>query len=647
MQRLIAFALFLLMESMAHGAAFVNGSGTNGNFSDGAIWVGGIPPTSSNDSFTIGGQVNYDTNNEANGWAASVVNGTLDITNGVAGVWSTNCVYLKLLGNLSGTGNFFIGRSATPVPHVGTNPAVVVAFTSGGITMTKAGGIQWYGEGRGMTNGLWSSLAVAAAVGTNIIYLTTNIDVRAGDVISVGSYSQGANATLHVVASVSGTTVTLDPTTNYFGNQQGALQTNITTTARSNTWCGVTVLTRPILAMDLSSAGTLALVGGASVSNTLAGVRVYRFQRFINAACNYWTATNFVFQSGVYLDNGGSYFRLLSSVVWGCSYANAGTTTGSECLDSVAIHSPLAWPAGVFNSVVENSANDYILGSANSVATSCTVYNASGNLLGDADTASSAVNNNVFRSVRAVHSKAFIGSERGANNLFIGCSAVLSTEAGFMAGSGGRALEVKLIGCVASNNIGANFANIPFGLMMLECTNQSALAPVSSYLYSSVGNAAATVWKSSSLWSYYCAGGVCSSQTAVVSGQATGFTMRHLSEVAGYQSRWYDDSTVRPYGTARYTVYLRRETNGMDHRACIVRRPYDPAADSWGTPSLILACYTNVASTGAWETVDLSWYNTNSYPIDVRINIGCTGAVNSVAYSGAVKQDDRSLRIMP
>ena len=145
---------------------------------------------------------------------------------------------------------------------------------------------------------------------------------------------------------------------------------------------------------------------------------------------------------------------------------------------------------------------------------------------------------------------------------------------------------------------------------------------------------------------FYAFGGACSSQTYAVSTGAD-FTMQHKIEVAdGSSSFWYSDALVRPSGTARWTVNMRRDSADVFQWAAISEGQF-PVNAFQAYQNTLLASVTNTAATGAWYSTSLSWQNPNNYAAQVRLYIMSTGLLNSLSYSAAIKGQDNVLKMVP
>ena len=286
-------ALLCLLPGLAFGITNYVSVGS-GAFSDPATWGVATYPISSNDTFTVTGghTVYYDVDNwsvAGVGYGASVINGSLQITN------QTAVVGMRMLGNLSGTGTFYIGTSALPIlDNTNNQTTVTICFTTAGaITMSKTNGIAWYGERTNAVSKSWTPLAATAANGTNVLVLTDDLDLRVNDIICVSHPTAGANATYHCVSNyVAGTkTVTIGPA--YTGLTTDVWPMTIAATivtARTLGTCGVSVLKKSILCYQSTAIASTSIFT-ASHSGILQGVRFQKLGRGAINTVNNWTVS--------------------------------------------------------------------------------------------------------------------------------------------------------------------------------------------------------------------------------------------------------------------------------------------------------------------------------------------------------------------
>ena len=267
--------ILLTLSTSAFGSAFVSTNG-GGLFSTGSSWAGGVAPSTAGDSWTIrsGDTIVYNTDNSAgSGWGASVVSGTLQMTN-------TLPCKLWMNGNLSGSGSWLVGASNAVIPY-GTNqtPTIVINFSgaSSSCTMNSTNSIAFYGD----TNQCFDTLAAnAATTGTTSTNLTLSgtgqTPLVAGDVIYIANNAiQNLGGSVHIVQSVSQVTnVTLVtiPSGNITNNWPGTTFVGpINVNTRSN-GTPVIKMSGSIFCEQLTKIATTSIFS-SSKTNVWSGVR--------------------------------------------------------------------------------------------------------------------------------------------------------------------------------------------------------------------------------------------------------------------------------------------------------------------------------------------------------------------------------------
>ena len=159
-------------------------SAKSGNWSATDTRDGGVVPVNG-DSFTIasGHTVVFDVDQSgmATGMAASTITGTLTVTTA-----ASTTTFLKMNGNISGTGNFYAGNSASdPIPKSST-------FTLEFQTLNSIfSGPKIYLFGWIPTRS-HSTVAAEALAGATSITFTDNLELVPGDEIVIGSSAVSA-----------------------------------------------------------------------------------------------------------------------------------------------------------------------------------------------------------------------------------------------------------------------------------------------------------------------------------------------------------------------------------------------------------------------------------------------------------------------
>ena len=280
--------IFWLCAQTAFGAAF--SSTQSGAFSDAATW-GGTAPSASGDTWTIvsGHTVWYDTDNSAHaaGWGNCTVTGTLRVTNRTAGVW------LKMNGNISGDGDWYIGSEVDPITNRSGFPGVVYEQVAGQVTMTGNNVLGWYGETNSFIGSLTNEVVVTGGNSTNLFFAETVFGVVSNDVVFVDNHNiRGLGGSIHLVYSVETNRITLCNTigaglaaTNTWNGL--ALSTTVPTNTRTN-GTQVCKLSRPIVVFQPAKIASTG-VFSASGTNTIQGVRLTNIGRGPVNTLNGWT----------------------------------------------------------------------------------------------------------------------------------------------------------------------------------------------------------------------------------------------------------------------------------------------------------------------------------------------------------------------
>lgn len=673
----IIFLFILFLYGYSFAGRYTNN--TSGDFDDPAIWDGGVAPSASSDSFVINvGTVIYTNQSQrltTNSWNASVINGKL---------WMTNSCYFRFNGNITGTGSWDIGSAETNIMYNGdTNPPVMIEMKSGTIMLSGTNVINWYGEPR---SNLYTMLSQDVAVGDTNIYVIPPFDVRSNDVVVMSSGQYSLYSTYdkqHVVDSFDGSNLVFSQSFDSYTNQyiySGFSISNVKP-ARVKEICGVACISRPIEYFAVKAAyANYAFSNAAGMY--VQGVRFFNFAAVIGAGhaavisnCVVQGNNNTYGSGGGYTVNSGNlatnvriYSSVLSGVYGGLGGLRYGYAEGCVGIaNSGCSVSPYLYGSFLTNCVGFDNAYGTAYAGGNSEIWNCKEYGSSAVVRGSRGIRvynSTAVSSYLAYDNRGNYYENCVStgtpSSSGASmaytevlSTFVSCRSYLQSAAGLSWGGDGN----RFVGCVASNTVTPAFSTRPTDEHFEDCVNELPSVPVCQYYYytdNSVPSGAfdsscTTVFDKDSR-SYYTTGGYCSSQTNVVS-ESGGFTFKHQIESYYYGEQWmkecwwYEDDLVRPYGTARWDVWMRKDYDGQTQRAAISILP--EIATITSDFSYSVACVTNTSETNLWFVSNISYYNTNSYPQQVRLIISLNGPIATKAYSSAIKFDDRALKIMP
>ena len=664
--------LFCLLPSLAFGITnYVSVS--SGAFSDTNIWGVVTYPIASNDTFTItaGHTVDYDVDNWSTagaGYGASVINGALSITN------QTKVVGMRMLGNLSGTGTFFIGTSALPIlDRTNDQTTVTICFTTAGaITMTKTNAIAWYGERTNAVGKSWTPLAETAANGTNVLVLTDDLDLRTNDIICCTHPTAGANATYHcVVGYVAGTkTVTI-------GAAYAGLTTDVwpmtiaatIVTARPLGTCGVSVLKKSILCYQSTAIANTSIFT-ASHSGILQGVRVQKVGRGAINTLTGWTVSHCVANNCSSGSGGlaysGSGFTFTSCSANNCSsgglaYSGSGFVFTSCTVNNCSGSGGLAYSGSgfTFTSCSANNCSGGGLAYSGSgfTFTSCSANNCSSGGLacyGVSFTFTSCSANNCGSGGLAYGGSGFVFTSCSANNcsgsgglactgsgfVFTSCSANNCSSSGGLAcyGTGFTFTSCSANNCSGSGGLAyagsgdfysCSYSNLTAGKAAFEYCAQTTSSKMTRYgtgvdvlNYSYLcqqPTSAIVVYNSPTTQVWYEAGGIASNAVTVLAYTTAPTAWKH-GVIEAYPVRYYERCNVRPYQTVRWNTWLRSETTGLAMTAQLTDAADDPLCG--GT---LLAAVTNAAATNVWSAAELTWTNPNAYPLDCKLWVTANG----------------------
>jgi len=421
----------------------------SGLFSAGATWAGGVAPSGDGDSFYITNNTTvwYDVDPVlANGWAASAIVGTLAYTNGANGGAK---VTLPMNGALSGSGDFLIGTSSDPITNLAdAMPPLLMTWKSGNITMTKTGGLMWYGATNSFVDYITNTTSVTAN-NTNLWFASNVSNVASNDVVYVDAQTvQGQGGSVHVVYSVETNRITLCSvitgnaavvTNTWYGVVMGTTLAAIKTNGAM-----VCKLSRPVVYLQpakITSTGAIS----ASNTNTINGVRFTNLGRGALDARNGCTITSCVGNNS----NSG-----------GISYQGTGHT---------------------INSCVGNNNNGGIshLGTGHTIM-SCVGNNNIGGIsyLGTGHTIMSCVGNNSFTGI----------SYQGFGHTIISC--VGNNNSGAISYQG---FGHTITSCVGNNNGYGGIAYYGTGVTITSCVgNNNSYGGISYYGSQTVVNCFST-----------------------------------------------------------------------------------------------------------------------------------------------------------
>jgi hypothetical protein len=684
-------AILMLSASVAYGAAFTNT--TSGLFTTGATWVGGTAPNASNDSWLIvaGTTVEYDGYNTNTPWAASVVNGTLLVTN------TSRLVWCEMLGNISGTGNVSVGTAVLPIPQVSTNvETVVFCFRAGTFTMTKSGAFNWYFENRIVSNVVWSPLSVTATQGANQVTLTYDLGLRTNDIIfidaplSVQTYTISTN-THFVVADYNASTkvVTLGNNTNWIGDRwtgvgasasqwQGVNRVGLINLGnRSNAVCGVTLLSRAGLVYYKTRPSSVGVFNNSDYG-IVAGLRVQNVDLGMLNGRTGWQSSHCV-ATGCNVGNSysGTGHTFNQPVATGCAFGNSYSGTGHTFNQPVALgcdpgnsyqgtghtfNQPVATGCNVgnsysgtghtFNQPVAagcNVGNSY-LGTGHTfnqpVATGCNVGNSTQGL------------GHTFNQPVATGCT-YGNSNGGTGHAFNQPVATGCTYGNSYQGYGHAFNQPVATGCTYGNSY-QGYGHTFNGGSTSNCTTRLGYQDYGGTFYNntrtgtSTRDVLANTYQTDSLFNFvrvidsasnawwYQTTGICSAQTSVVTTPIPA-SMAHVATTANQPVRWYQTYTVRPLSTGRWVAYQRRASTNTVQLVEVYRKSERPFPEQ----NTVLAVSTNTAAAATWQTTELSWNNTNTVEQPVTVWLTSYAPTSDTNYSWVVKQSDYNTRTLP
>ena len=600
MRKLICSLIIASSCVGAFAAAFT--STQTGLFSAGSTWVGGSAPSTAGDTWTIaaGHTVTYDVDNSSGaGWGASIVTGILKMQNG------TQC-YLKMNGNLSGAGDWQIGSVGTPVDFNAQNlPTVVIEFPgSVQCTMTKTGGIMWYGvTNKCFTVYLTNTVSVGA---TSLTVSNLPAGLGSNDVFYIGRNTiQGQAGELHLITNVTANTLSFNnpkdsgSTNSWWGSAfVGAIPTD-------NRAAGVvmSILSQPIVFYD--KAQRAVSIFTLSASNTVRGVRIQNLGRGIatSSSCQGWTATRNT------INNCGSGGLAYSSCQ---GWTATGNTVNNCSLGGLANSSCHGWIA------TGNTVNN--CNSGGLAYSSCSGWTAIGNTINSCGSGGlayascsgwTATGNTINNCGSGGLAYGFCPGWTAIGNMVNNC------------GSGGLASST----CSGWTAIG-NINNPTTQSLFIQCydihmsgTTSAGDTVPASLVMPSYG----LIQKDYSSW--ITQGGSVYPTNAV--GRSC---FAHLSSSA-VPNPLVISLSVRP-GATRNVVVSAYTTNSISYRASMLQGDY-----LYPTNQIE---FCGPSAVGGWTNYSLSFINTNSYTQPLSIWLETVGSAGSVGYSSVSVGADNS-----
>ena len=183
----------------------------SGNWNDAATWVGGVVPANINDvKINTGHDVIF--NVMQNGFATGInlltINGNLIHSH-------TTRNYLKVAGNITGTGKWWIGTPQNPIMRPASGDTVFCNIMFGA-SNTYSVQHEIHGE---VPNRVHTFLAEDSALGNNQVKLVDDLDLKINDKIGIGSGDINNNLTetfkgIYTVQSYDSVTKIVTLTTN-------------------------------------------------------------------------------------------------------------------------------------------------------------------------------------------------------------------------------------------------------------------------------------------------------------------------------------------------------------------------------------------------------------------------------------------------
>jgi hypothetical protein len=531
----------------------------SGLWSDPTVWDSGTVPANG-DSVTIASghtvTFNVDQSGFSSGLAGLTINGTLTfIADGTR-------TYLKMAGNITGSGAFYVGTQANPIPpSTDGQPTATIAF-NGAYQVTGTLTIELWGEQRA------PGYPIASKVDNYTIVLqgTGRLEwLRANDRIGISNSTiQDRNSPpdeSFLVASYNPDTrtITLDSSTPLTRavNQNGATDY-------------VVCLTRSIWVTNLvgQSANT-GFVYAINYGKAL-GVRFSNFGRGPIRESNGWTITSCIGQNNT---QGGIAH-------WGSGH------TITSCIGQNNAHGGIAhWGSGhtITSCIGQNNAYGGI------------VYWGSGCII-----TSCIGQNNTEGGI----------AHWGSGHTITSCIGQNNTQGGIVYWGSGHSIRNCITdgsntGATLSYVIAADCYNSTFG-EAVEVAGYAGIARIKLAIIRSfdhdqvLGNVRA-----------WCRGGVVYTETTPAP-PGRFLSYRHACESASYPVRMDWDLSVDPGELLRVKVWMRKDTAmAWLPRVQLIDPAQDPLASDSAQP---LAERVMTDSVNTWEQYYLTWRNTTGAP---------------------------------
>ena len=231
----------------------------SGNWDDPTVWQSGsVPGNNASVTISTGHTIvfNVDQSGFTNGLAGLVINGTLTFaTDGTV-------TYLKMAGNITGTGNLYVGTESNRIPApAGANPFVATIAFNGGFQITgNLANLELWGEERES----YDIINIGGSAGDSTVTLTEGLNLRQGDLVYITNTNVGTTATSHTIQSFNPSTKVVTFTA------------PLGRTIESGR--ALTLDTRNIHCLNINKTGTASFTN--SVNNGKAsGVRFFNFGR--------------------------------------------------------------------------------------------------------------------------------------------------------------------------------------------------------------------------------------------------------------------------------------------------------------------------------------------------------------------------------
>jgi len=558
-------------------------SAQSGLWSQSSTWVGGVVP-GNGDTATIatGHTVTFDVDQSgfASGLAGLTIGGTLQVA--VDGTRT----YLKMAGNITGTGSMYWGTEANPVPAPtdSTPEVATIAFNGAYLITGNLANLELWGEQR------QPSYPIASKTDNYTIVLAGSGSLtwlRAGDKIGIsdstvqGLHSPPSEEFTVSAYNASTRTITLVEPLTRAVNQNGATDR-------------VMLITRNILATNLGKASNIGFVN-AKNSGKAAGVRFYNFGRGPLDNRNDWTVAYCTGQNNTY---------------GGIAYSGSGHTI-SGCIGQNNIASAIAYS-----------------GSGHTISGCIGQNNTYGGIahMGSGHTISGCIGqNNTYGGI----------AYSGSGHTISGCIGQNNTYGGIAYSGSGHTIS----GCTGQNNSNGGIANAGTGYTISGCTTDGTnsggtlyyvlSAKVYSTLfgeaieftgYNSTNRNAAQLVISfdhdqiSGNIRAWCRGGIVTTVSDVVpSGRTRSY--KHACENASYPVQMDLPLTIEAGKQIVIRAWMRKDASmSWLPRVQLLDPAQDPIVDASAIP---LVEQQMSSSTDIWEQYTMRWTNPDSSPRQV------------------------------